>query len=30
MAPKYVEFVRELPQTDTGKIKKTALASARQ
>jgi acyl-CoA synthetase (AMP-forming)/AMP-acid ligase II len=25
MAPKYVEFVRELPQTDTGKIKKTAL-----
>jgi amino acid adenylation domain-containing protein len=26
MAPKYVEFVAELPKTDTGKIKKTALA----
>jgi acyl-CoA synthetase (AMP-forming)/AMP-acid ligase II len=26
MAPKYVEFVTELPKTDTGKIKKTALA----
>jgi acyl-CoA synthetase (AMP-forming)/AMP-acid ligase II len=25
MAPKYVEFVPELPQTDTGKIKKAAL-----
>ena len=25
MAPKHVEFVRELPTTDTGKIKKTAL-----
>jgi long-chain acyl-CoA synthetase len=25
MAPKYVEFVRELPKTDTGKVKKTAL-----
>jgi acyl-CoA synthetase (AMP-forming)/AMP-acid ligase II len=25
MAPKHVEFVRELPRTDTGKIKKTAL-----
>jgi long-chain acyl-CoA synthetase len=26
MAPKYVEFVAELPKTDTGKIKKTGLA----
>ncbi|TAL21075.1 MAG: AMP-dependent synthetase [Aquabacterium sp.] len=26
MAPKYVEFVDELPKTDTGKIKKTGLA----
>jgi amino acid adenylation domain-containing protein len=26
MAPKYVEFVHELPKTDTGKIKKTGLA----
>jgi long-chain acyl-CoA synthetase len=26
MAPKYVEFVQELPKTDTGKIKKTGLA----
>lgn len=26
MAPKYVEFVGELPKTDTGKIKKTGLA----
>jgi acyl-CoA synthetase (AMP-forming)/AMP-acid ligase II len=25
MAPKYVEFVDELPKTDTGKIKKTGL-----
>ena len=25
MAPKHVEFVRELPKTDNGKIKKTAL-----
>lgn len=26
MAPKYVNFVAELPRTDTGKIKKTGLA----
>jgi amino acid adenylation domain-containing protein len=26
MAPKYVEFVSELPKTDTGKVKKTGLA----
>jgi len=26
MAPKHVEFVAELPKTDTGKIKKTGLA----
>ena len=26
MAPKHVEFVHELPHTDTGKVKKTALA----
>jgi long-chain acyl-CoA synthetase len=26
MAPKYVEFVAELPKTDTGKIKKTGLS----
>lgn len=26
MAPKYVQFVRELPKTDTGKIKKSGLA----
>ncbi len=26
MAPKYVEFVSELPKTDTGKVKKNALA----
>jgi acyl-CoA synthetase (AMP-forming)/AMP-acid ligase II len=26
MAPKYVQFVSELPKTDTGKIKKTGLA----
>ena len=26
MAPKYVEFVPELPRTDTGKIKRTGLA----
>jgi len=26
MAPKYVEFVAELPKTGTGKIKKTGLA----
>ena len=26
MAPKYVNFVAELPKTDTGKIKKTGLA----
>lgn len=26
MAPKYVEFVPELPKTDTGKIKRTGLA----
>jgi long-chain acyl-CoA synthetase len=26
MAPKYVEFVAELPRTDTGKVKKKALA----
>lgn len=26
MAPKYVEFVDELPKTDTGKIKKTGLS----
>jgi acyl-coenzyme A synthetase/AMP-(fatty) acid ligase len=25
MAPNHVEFVRELPKTDTGKIKKAAL-----
>jgi long-chain acyl-CoA synthetase len=25
MAPKYVEFVRELPKTDTGKVRKIAL-----
>jgi acyl-coenzyme A synthetase/AMP-(fatty) acid ligase len=25
MIPKYVEFVRELPKTTTGKIKKTDL-----
>ena len=25
MAPKYVEFVAELPKTDTGKIRKTGL-----
>ena len=25
MVPKYVEFVAELPKTDTGKIKKTGL-----
>jgi acyl-coenzyme A synthetase/AMP-(fatty) acid ligase len=26
MAPKHVEFVRELPKTDTGKIKRPAHA----
>jgi amino acid adenylation domain-containing protein len=26
MAPKYVEFVQDLPKTDTGKVKKTGLA----
>jgi acyl-coenzyme A synthetase/AMP-(fatty) acid ligase len=26
MAPKHVEFVAELPKTDTGKIKKTGLS----
>jgi acyl-coenzyme A synthetase/AMP-(fatty) acid ligase len=27
MAPKHVEFVEELPVTDTGKVKKTALGA---
>jgi acyl-coenzyme A synthetase/AMP-(fatty) acid ligase len=26
MAPKHVEFVAELPKTDTGKVKRAALA----
>ena len=26
MAPKYVQFVAELPKTNTGKIKKTGLS----
>jgi len=30
MAPKQVEFVEELPVTDTGKVKKTALRAASQ
>ncbi|MGZ8197642.1 MAG: class I adenylate-forming enzyme family protein, partial [Burkholderiales bacterium] len=29
MVPKHVVFVRELPKTDTGKIKKTGLAAVR-
>jgi acyl-CoA synthetase (AMP-forming)/AMP-acid ligase II len=29
MAPKYVQFVAELPKTDTGKVRKKGLAQAR-